>query len=85
MKFLGGVILGVVLSAGVMSLSAQPERAMHPRISAAISALQDARAYLKAAPHDFGGHREAAMRSTGEALRDLNEALRFRGREDRKR
>src|SRR5258708_19817917 len=84
MKFLTGVILGAVLSAGVMSLSAQPERAMHPRIAAAISALKDARAYMENAPHDFGGHKAAAMRSTGEAIRDLNEALRFPGPEDRR-
>jgi len=85
MKFASGMILGVLLSAGVMSLSAQNERAMHPRIATAIAALKDARAYIEAAPHDFGGHKAAALRSTQEALRDLNQALAFRGREDRRR
>jgi len=84
MKFLSGIILGVVLSAGLWTLSAQPERAMHPRIASAIAALKDAREYLAAAPHDFGGHKEAAIRATDEAIRQLNFALAYRGREDRR-
>ncbi|HVO96829.1 MAG TPA: hypothetical protein VMT15_02130 [Bryobacteraceae bacterium] len=84
MRFTCGMVLGVVLSAGMMTLSAQNERAMHPRIAAAITALKDARAYLEAAPHDFGGHRAAAIRSTDNAIRDLNLALQYRAHEDRK-
>ncbi len=76
--------LGVLLSAGVMTLSAQNERALHPRIATAINALRDARAYLEAAPHDFGGHKAAAIRSTDAAIRDLNLALQYRAREDRR-
>ncbi len=85
MKFLSGVVLGVILSAGVISLSAQNERAMHPRIAAAIRALEDAREYMERAPHDFGGNKAAAMRSSSDAIRDLRRALAFRGREDRRR
>ncbi len=76
--------MGVLLSAGVMTLSAQNERALHPRIATAINALRDARAYLEAAPHDFGGHKAAAIRSTDAAIRDLNLALQYRAREDRR-
>jgi hypothetical protein len=68
---------------GAWTLSAQNERAMHPRLAAAITALRDARAYLAEAPHDFGGHKAAAMRATDEAIKQLNFALQFRGREDR--
>jgi len=35
MKFISGIVLGVVLSAGI-TLFAQNERAMHPRIATAI-------------------------------------------------
>ena len=83
MRFLTGTICGVVLSAGLV-LFAQPERAMHPRIASAIAAMRDARAYMLSAPHDFGGHREAAIRATDEAIRQMEFALRFRAREDRR-
>lgn len=84
MKFISGIVLGVVLSAGTWSLMAQNERAMHPRLAAAIASLKDARAYLQEAPHDFGGHKAAAIAATDNAIRQLNMALAYRGREDRK-
>ena len=77
MKFVGGIVLGIVLSAGV-ALFAQNERAMHPRIAAAITCLRDARAYMAEAPHNFGGHRDAAIRAADEAIRQLNFALAYR-------
>ena len=40
MKFVTGMVLGVMLSVGGVSLYAQNERAMHPRIAAAITALR---------------------------------------------
>jgi len=43
----------------------------HPRIHAAIAALVDARAELKGAAHDFGGHKAAAMRAVDVALKQL--------------
>ena len=82
MKFIAGIVLGVVLTAG-SSLLAQNERAMHPRIAAAIAALRDARAYIVEAPHDFGGHKADAVRATDEAIRQLNFALAYRERRDR--
>jgi hypothetical protein len=82
MRFISGVVLGVVLSAGMMTLSAQNEKAMHPRIAKAIEALKDAEAYMKAAPHDFGGHKAAALRSSEAAIRDLNLALAYRAGAD---
>jgi len=82
-KFFSGIVLGAVLCGGAWTLSAQNERAMHPRIAAAITALRDARAYMAEAPHDFGGHKADALRATDEAIRQLNFALAYRGREDR--
>ena len=82
MKFIAGIVLGVVLTAGI-NLFAQNERAMHPRIAAAIAALKDARAYMQEAPHDFGGHKAAAIRATDDAIRQLNFALAYRAVRDR--
>ena len=79
MKLISGIVLGIALSAGV-ALFAQNERAMHPRIATAIAALRDARAYMAEAPHDFGGHKDAAIRATDEAIRQLNFALAYRPR-----
>jgi hypothetical protein len=80
-KTAAGFVLGALLTTGI-SLFAQSERAMHPRIATAIAALRDARSYLEAAPHDFGGHKAAAIRATDEAIRQLNLALAYRARED---
>ena len=84
MKFITGLALGVLLSVGAVTLEAQNERAMHPRLASAIAALRDARAYLESAPHDFGGHKADAIRATDNAIRELNLALAYRGREDRR-
>jgi hypothetical protein len=83
MKFVSGMVLGVILSVGGVSLYAQNERAMHPRIAAAITALKDARAYMVAAPHDFGGHKADALRATDDAIKQLNFALAYRAAKDR--
>ena len=83
MKFLSGIVLGVLLTAGVVTVSAQPERIRHPRIAKAIEALEDARAYMREAAHDFGGHRVEAMRATDEAIRQLRLAITYRAEEDR--
>jgi len=77
-KFIAGTVLGICLSAG--SIYAQRDREWHPRIARAIESLRDARAYLKEAPHDFGGHRESALRATDEAIRQLQFAIEYRDR-----
>jgi hypothetical protein len=81
-KMICGIVLGIALSAGV-NLFAQNERAMHPRIAAAIAALRDARDYMVKAPHDFGGHKAAAVRACDDAIRELNLALAYRAKQDR--
>jgi hypothetical protein len=82
MKFISGIVLGVVLCTGI-TLFGQNERAMHPRIANAITALRDARDYMQSAPHNFGGHKMAAIRATDEAIRQLSFALQYRGRPGR--
>lgn len=78
MKFISGMVLGVVLCFGTITLSAQGERALHPRLATAIDALRDARAYLQEAPHDFGGHKQAAIRACDAAIRQLQLAMAYR-------
>jgi hypothetical protein len=84
MRFISGLVLGALLSIGSFTLMAQNERAMHPRIAKAVAALRDAREYLEQAPHDFGGHKADAIRATDNAIRELNMALAYRGKQDRR-
>ena len=88
MKSFRSVVLGAALGAVAMlavAQNARTERMNHPRISAAITELRGAVAYLEAAPHDFGGHKAAALQSSRAAIRDLNLALQYRAKEDRGR
>lgn len=82
MRFIAGLVAGVFLSAGAVGLYAQNERMMHPRIARAIHALQDAEDYMRHAPHDFGGHREDAIRASDDAIRQLQLALAYRAEHD---
>jgi len=68
----------MMLCLGTFTLSGQNERAMHPRIAAAIDALKDARAYMVEAPHDFGGHKDGAVRACDNAIRQLQLAMAYR-------
>ena len=43
----------------------------HPKIAAAIVALEEAHAYLKSAHHDFGGHKVEAMEHVHKAIHHL--------------
>jgi len=88
MKSFRSILLGIALGSVTTLVVAQnvhTERLNHPRISAAITHLKDAVAYMEAAPHDFGGHKAAAIESSRAAIRDLNLALQYRAREDRGR
>ena len=80
MKFVSGIVLGILLTFATMTLSGQPEREFHPRIGRAIEALRDARAYMEEARHDFGGHKAAAIRACDDAIRQLELARGYRPR-----
>ncbi len=55
----------------------------HPRIAKAVREMEDAIAYMEAAPHDFGGHKAAAIRDTRAAVEQLRRAMAYRARQDR--
>ena len=77
-KFIAGTVLGICLTSGGALLAEREREFFHPRLEKAILSLRDARAYMAAAPHDFGGHKAEAMRATDEAIRQLEFAARFR-------
>jgi hypothetical protein len=58
----------VVMATPTVAHKAKP----HPEINGAIRALEKAQAYLKAAAHDFNGHRADALAATDAALKQLN-------------
>jgi hypothetical protein len=66
----------------VPTAHAQSEAEMHPRIARAIHDLEDAIAYMQAAPNDFGGHKGAALDASRAAVNELRAALAFRARQD---
>lgn len=49
----------------------------HPHIHAALRELHEAARELKEAAHDFGGHREDALKATDHAIEQLKKALEF--------
>jgi len=59
------------------------EAAEHPRIVQAIRNLEDAIAYLEAAPSNFGGHKAAAINASRAAIAELRASLAFRAQQDR--
>lgn len=72
------------VSAGLLlpmtfTATAKAEPVRHPEIREAIRALENAKEHLKAANHDFGGHREAAIKACNEAIEQLKLALEHGG------
>jgi hypothetical protein len=79
--------LGLVptLATPALAENRREERMEHPRIAKAIHELEDAIAYMEAAPHDFGGHKAAAIQASRAALEQLRAALAYRAAEDTRR
>ena len=75
-------LLAMPIAAQAQTMHSEMEH--HPRIAKAIHELEDAIAYLEAAPHDFGGHKAAAIRDSRAAVEQLRKALAYREREDRR-
>jgi hypothetical protein len=83
-----------VLSAGLLlaplhatianAQTIRSEAAEHPRIAQAIHDLEDAIAYMEAAPNNFGGHKAAALDASRAAVRELRASLAFRADQDRR-
>jgi len=58
----------VVMATPAVAHTAKP----HPEINGAIRALEKAQTYLKAAAHDFNGHRADALAACDAAIKQLN-------------
>ena len=56
----------------------------HPRLAHAIVSLHEVKMHLEKAPHDFGGHKAAAIKATDEAIKQLKEALKYDAQNDDK-
>jgi len=70
-------------AAAVPAATSQPNAAPaaipepHPEIRDAIAALRRAKDHMEHAAHDFGGHRVEALRATDEAIRQLEDCLKY--------
>lgn len=76
----------MLVGAGGVAANAQNIRSEamdHPRIATAIREIESAIAYMEHAPHDFGGHKAAAIAAARAAVTELRAALAFRARRDR--
>ena len=76
-------MLGTAICSMAAAQTVRTEEANHPRIAAAVRELEDAVRYMEAAPHDFGGHKAAAIRDSRAALVQLRAAMAYRARMDR--
>jgi hypothetical protein len=77
------LLLGPIGATVASAQTMQMEAANHPRIVQAIRDLEDAIAYLEAAPNNFGGHKAAAIDASRAAVRELRASLAFRAGQDR--
>ena len=74
--------VAVLSCLAIFTLSPTPAQAgqrqeKHPKIHHAIKALEEAKVELKTAAHDFGGHREAALKECDAAIAELKLALQY--------
>jgi hypothetical protein len=89
-KLVLAAVMVALCSFPIKNISAQPatradvveEAIEHPRISKAIAELDDAIAYMEAAPHNFGGHKAKAIASCKKARVELLKALAFHARKE---
>jgi len=82
--FVGVALATSAVAATALAENAKQERSQHPHISKAISELQEAVQELEQAPHDFGGHRAAAVEASKNAIQQLKAALQYRAAQDTK-
>jgi hypothetical protein len=87
-KFAIPILAGVAFTALMPTIAGaqtvRTETMEHPRIAEAIREMESAIRYMEAAPHDFGGHKEAAIGATRAAIGELRAAMAFRARIDRR-
>jgi len=61
----------------VTAAAATPAPEPHPEIRRALEALRAARAHIKDAAHDFGGHRAEALEKVDQAIHQLEVCMQF--------
>jgi proline dehydrogenase len=71
-----GTVLSVFALMLMMSVGA-PAEGRHPEIHRAIESLQNAKAHLEAAAHDYHGHRADAIHAIDEAIHQLQICMDF--------
>ena len=71
------ILAGWVLYFNNTALAQEKAKERHPKIRHAIVALEAAKVELKTAAHDFGGHREAALKECDAAITQLKLALQY--------
>jgi hypothetical protein len=76
------VAVVVVLLLLPLTLALASEMEHHPRLHKAFMALDGAITELRAAPHDFGGHKVEAIEACVRAKEQLRLALAFRAGAD---
>ena len=84
-KYLAIIALTFVITTAfvIPHQNAKTEAGEHPRLKKAITEMEDAIDYLEKAPHDFGGHRAAALEDTKKAVKSLKLALEYRAKADK--
>jgi hypothetical protein len=68
-------VLGAVLGFGVQTYGQRNER--HPHLRHVLDELRDAKVELEHERHDWGGHRDAAIRAIEEARHQIVEVLKY--------
>ncbi len=71
-------VLGLVMFIAVFALPVfSHEDEKQPHMAAALNALRQAESELKAAKADKGGHREAAIKATQEAIKQVEAGMKY--------
>lgn len=81
--FAAGIVVAPMLTRAQQNMMTDEQA--HPRLAAAITNLQDAIAYLQAAPHNFGGHKVMAIAACQNAVKQLKMAMKYREKMDNKK
>ncbi len=74
-SFIGVFAQGTVPVTPPVGRPGHAKRERHPEIMKAIRELENAARTMRAANHDFAGHREAALDHTTKAIEELRMAL----------
>jgi hypothetical protein len=70
--YLGAIILGAVLTLGAQRVTDR-----HPHLRRVLDELRDAKIELEHERHDWGGHRDRAIRAIEDARHEIVEVLKY--------